>query len=92
MEKVSDFKRDLQDEGARLEHTIQEVYDDSLNMHRLIKYKLSNEQRYKNWLEKARVFIYENRIDPAQYDEFMELKSYISPQHHRSIMAIINSL
>ena len=92
MKTHSDLQNELIREGAILGNTIQEVYDDSMDMHRFIKYKLSDEQRYKNWLEKARVFIYENRIDPAQYDEFMELKSYISPQHHRSIMAIINSL
>ena len=92
MKTYSDLQNELLRKGAILENSIHGVYDDSMNMHRLIRYELSNEQEYKNWLEKAQVFIYENRKDPAQYDEFMELKSFISPQHHRSIMAIINSL
>lgn len=85
-------KQELLQEGICLTQSIHAKYDESLGMHLLQGYHYDDEQRYKNWLEMAQGYVYENKIYPEQYEEFKRAKEEMSLEGHKSILAIINSL
>lgn len=85
-------KQELLQEGNILSSHIHAEYDESMGMHLLKGYRLDDEQRYKNWLEEVQGYVYKNQIYPEQYQELRKIKNDMTPESHRSILAIINSL
>lgn len=87
-------KKELLDEAASLADSIYEEKSDyglaGFSAHE--SYKCSAEQRYLNWLEDVQTFIFESTEDRGKYDDFRSIKDYISPENHKKITAIINSL
>lgn len=85
-------KQELLQEGNLLSSSIRPEYDESFGMHSLTGYYYDDEQRYRNWAEIAQGYVYENKIYPEQYEEFKRAREDMSPEGHKSMLAIINSL
>lgn len=85
-------KEDLLREGELLTNSIRPEYDDSFGIHSLRGYRYDDEQRYRNWVESAQIFVYEHKGYPEQYDEFKAARREESLEGHRSMLAIINSI
>ena len=85
-------KQELLQEGCILSNTIHQKYEQILGTPQPDGYIFDDEQRYRNWLEAVQGFVYKNKIYPEQYDDFKWHKEHISPESHKSILAIINSI
>jgi hypothetical protein len=85
-------KQDLLNEGKSLSNSIKQQFQSFFGDAMPNGFYLEEEQRYCNWLELVQKYVYENKVYPEQYEEFKQAKNDISPENHKKILAIINSL